>query len=97
MLSPDLISLDKQETAEAYYFENNPTPISFNAEDRSPDYLNLWLRINFIEQVDDVKAYSGGLLKDLTKLLGNPQFMIGLMLGLAVLYSLLASGGIKLF
>lgn len=97
MLSPDLINLDTKEIPESYYFEGNPTPINFKGDDRSPDYLNLWLRINFIEQVDNVKTYQSGFMKEIMSLLSNPQFLVGTMLGLAILYSLLESGGIRLF
>lgn len=97
MISSDLIDLNEKGTPEIFYFEDNPTPINFKNEDRSGDYLNELLRINFIEQVDNVTPYRPNPLGDLLKFISNPQVMIGLMLGLAILYSLLESGGIKLW
>lgn len=97
MLSSDLIDLDKKQNAEVFYYEENPTPINFEEKDNSGDYLNKLIRINFIEQVDNVAAYRPNPLGDLLKFLSNPQVMIGIMLGGAVLYSLITSGGIKLW
>lgn len=97
MLSSDIINLDEKLEAEVFYFEENPTPIYYKVDDRSGDYLNELLRINFIEQVDNVTPYRRNILGDLLKIITNPQVMIGLILGASILYSLIESGGLALW
>lgn len=92
-MDTDLVKLNEKARAELYYYEGNPTPVNIKKEDRSSSYLGYYLKINFIEQVNDVQEKAPGFLSELRGLL-TPQVLVGLILGGAVLYSILTSGGV---
>lgn len=93
VVKSDLIRYNKENIAELFYFENNPTPVNRNIKDNSGDYLDRFIKINFIEQVSESFRGPTGLGSLIGKLMSNPQYiMLGIM-ALAILYSLIVSGG----
>lgn len=89
----DLIRFNKNNQAELFYFENNPTPLNRENRDNSGDYLDSFIKNNFIEQVSESWKSETGIGTLIGKLLSNPQYIMLLIMGLAVLYSIWESGG----
>lgn len=77
---------------EIFYFENNPTPINRENKDDSANYLNEFIKTNFIKQIDATGSTTENPFKGLLALFKDPRIFIGLILGLALLYSFWASG-----
>lgn len=94
VIKPDLIRLNHLGEAELYYFENNPTPLNVAGEDHSRAYLDLFMKTNFIEQVSESWKSSGGLGELLHTITSNPQYLMILIMGAAILYSLFSGGSL---
>lgn len=78
---------------ELFYFENNPTPLNLGKLDKSSTYFDAVLLENFITQVHGETSGGGlNLFGWLRPLLDNPQYMVGIVLALVVLWAVIAGG-----
>lgn len=93
VVKDDLIRYNSKNEAELFYFENNPTPLNIDEKDDSSDYLDYFIKNNFIEQVSDQWSQGKGLGSLLKAFFSNPQYIMIVIMAAAVIYSILTSGG----
>lgn len=92
VLSSEFIR-DGPQGPELFYFENNPTPLNSGTDDKSSKYFDDVLWENFVTQVHGDTGGGGlNLFGWLRPLADNPQYMVGLILFLVVIWALIAGG-----
>lgn len=97
VLSPEFIR-EGPNGPEIFYFENNPTPLNLPSEgsegaDKSSAYFDDVILDNFLTQVHG-DAGGGGLnlFGWLRPILNNPEYMVGGILLLVVIWAVIAGG-----
>jgi hypothetical protein len=77
---------------ELFYFENNPTPVNPESEDKSSDYFDEVILENFMSQVHGDTGGGLNLFGWLRPFLDNPEYMVGGILVLVLIWALVAGG-----
>lgn len=92
MISSRFIELDENDIPRLYYFEEVPTPINYENSNLGSSYIDDIVLDNLLMQL--APETSGvGWFSGLGGLLDDPRKLVLYVLGLIVLYAIVAGGG----